>query len=192
MKLSITIIISLILTGCASTMPTAGISQSYKHVGAKVISPSEPNWYLMKHTDPSVVFAKEYPNKNETAIANTYLIWIGKFESDESFFEAIKKGREANDDKSRFKQIKLNYEPLTYKDRPCIKFSGVAEDHGQTGINSKEFQYFKNFGYICRTNLNQTTVLLMEVSHRSNSQEIPLELSKTANDFFNNIELTAR
>ncbi len=190
MKYSILLIVFSSLIGCAANMPKAGISKKYKHVGALVESPSEPNWYLLKHTDPSVVFAKRHPDKSETAIANTDLIWIGEFNSDKEFFDAIIEARKANDDKYRFKQLEITHTPTTYKGRPCVKYSGVSEDHGSAGINSNQFQYFKNFGYICRTNLNQTTALLMEVSHRSGQNNFPPNLKKVALEFFENIELT--
>ena len=191
MKYLIITIFSAFLVGCVSTMPKAGISQTYNHVGAKVTSPSEPNWYLMKHTDPSVVFGKEYSDKSETAIANTYLYWIGEFPTDKEFFDKVIESRKTFDNKARFKQLELNYETLTFKGRPCLKYSGVAEDHGDKGLESKDFEYFKNQGYICRTNLNQTTALLMEVSHRSDNKEFPQNLDNVALEFFNNIELTA-
>ncbi|MBE0458519.1 MAG: hypothetical protein ACTJIB_11625 [Pseudoalteromonas prydzensis] len=176
--------------GCASTMTTAGVGQTYNHVGAKVTSPNEPNWYLMKHTDPSVVFGKEYPDKSETAIANTYLFWIGEFPTGREFFDQVIESRKTFDNKARFKQLELDYETLTFKGRPCLKYSGLAEDHEDKGLDSKEFQYFKNQGYICRTNLNQTTALLMEVSHRSDTKTFPQNLNNVAQEFFNNIELT--
>jgi len=190
LKFLTTLVLVFFFIGCSATFPPAGISKSYKHVGARVISPNESGWYLMKHSDPSVVFSKKYSNSSESAVANTYLIWIGEFESDKAFFDAIKAGRNDNDDKSRFKQLEQHYESLTYKGRPCVKFKGISEDHGNAGIDSKSFQYFKNIGYICRTNLNQTTALLMEVSHRSNSRELPQALRETASSFFNSIELT--
>lgn len=191
MKYLIITLFVVFIVGCASTMPKAGISQIYHHVGAKVTSPSEPNWYLIKHTDSTLVFGKEYPDKSETAIANTYLFWIGEFPTDKEFFNKIIESRKAFHNEARFKQLELNYEALTFKGRSCLKYSGVAEDHGDKGLESEEFQYFKNQGYICRTNLNKTTALLMEVSHRSDTKAFPQNLNNIAQEFFNNIELTA-
>jgi hypothetical protein len=182
------VFIFCILTGCVSTLPDAGISQSYQHVGATVLSPNEAGWYLLKLSDPSVVFVKKYPDKTETAIANTYLFWVGELDSDEAFFERIIESRNTIEHKSRFKQLTVDYQSLTFKNRPCVKYSGIAEDHGDKGLDSTEFQYFKNIGYICRTNLNRTTALLMEVSHRSDSKDIPSSLRNTAFEFFENIK----
>lgn len=43
------------------------------------------------------------------------------------------------------------------KKRPCVKHFGIAEDHGDRGLTSQHVRYLKNFDYIYRTNLNQTT-----------------------------------
>jgi len=181
------------LVGCATTtLPPAGIAKSYQHVGVSIISPDEGDWSLMQHTDSSVVFGKQYPSKSETAIANTQIFWVGALDSDEEFFEKMIVSRKTSSNDARFKQLSLDYEALIYKERPCLKYSGVAEDHGTTGIESSQFQYFKNAGYICRSNLNETTAILMEVSHRSPSKAMPDNLRTVAAEFFDAIVLTVK
>jgi len=188
-KRSIIIIAILSLIGCAPMLPKAGVSKGYKHIGANVISPSESGWSLVNQSAYGVSFAKAYSGSRASAVANTYVFRVGELASDEDFFDVIKQGRLANDDRSRFKPLEINYESLMFKDISCLKYSGVSEDHANNGIGSDDFQYFKNFGYICRTKLNQSTAILMEVSHRSDSIEVPLELKNMAEEFFNSIEL---
>ncbi len=145
----------------------------------------------MKHADTGVIFGKEYPYKSQTAIANTYLFWIGDLPSDQEFFDNVTESRKTINNKARFKQLELDYSTLTFKGRPCLKYSGIAQDHGNKGLESKGFRYFKNQGYICRTNLNQATAVLMAVSHRSDTMIFPKSLNNISQEFFSNIELTA-
>jgi uncharacterized protein YceK len=188
-KRLITLIVIMSLVGCASMLPKTAESKAYQHAGAKVFSPSDSGWALLNQSAYGVTFAKKYAGSKASAIANTYVFRVGDLPSDEVFFELIKQGRAANDDRSRFKALEVNYESLTYKDLACLKYRGVSEDHGNNGIDSADFLYFKNFGYICRTKLDQSTAILMEVSHRSDSIEVPIELKKMAAEFFNSIEL---
>lgn len=189
MKRLITLIVIMSLVGCASMLPKKADSKAYQHAGAKVFAPGKPGWTLLNQSAYGVTFVKKYAGSKGSAIANTYVFRVGDLPSDEVFFELIKQGRAANDDRSRFKALEVNYESLTYKDLACLKYRGVSEDHGNNGIDSADFLYFKNFGYICRTKLDQSTAILMEVSHRSGSIEVPIELKKMAAEFFNSIEL---
>ena len=188
MKRLITLIVIMSLAGCASMLPKKVDSKAYQHAGAKVFAPGEPGWTLLNQSAYGVTFVKKYAS-SASAVANTHVFRVGDLPSDEIFFELIKQGRAANDDRSRFKPLEVNYESLTYKDLACLKYRGVSEDHGNNGIDSADFLYFKNFGYICRTKLDQSTAILMEVSHRSDSIEVPIELKKMAAEFFNSIEL---
>jgi hypothetical protein len=190
MKRYILLLGMLLLIGCASMLPKAGISKSYTHAGANVISPSEPDWYLMQHSQYGVVFAKKYSDSSETAIANTQIFPVGKFESDEAFFEVIKKGRSEVKNKERYKQIEAEHKVSLLNGHSCLKYHGVSEDHGSNGVDSTNFQFFKNFGYICRTKIDPTVALIMEVSHRSDSRIVPAELKTMGSQFFNSIELT--
>jgi len=188
-KIALILVVAL-LVGCASMLPEAGVSKSYQHAGANVISPNEPDWYLMQHSQYGVVFGKKYSDSTESAIANTQLFGVGEFESDEAFFEYIKRGRSEVQDKDRFKQIEAVHEVSPLNENTCLSYHGVSEDHGNNGIDSTDFQYFKNFGYICRTRMDPQVAIIMEVSHRSDSKDIPASLKAMATQFFNSIELT--
>lgn len=179
-----------LLVGCTSMLPKAGISKLYQHIGASVISPNEPDWYLMQHSQYGVAFGKKYPDRSESAIANTQIFGVGEFESDEAFFEYIKQGRSEVQNKDRYKQIEAVHEVSPLNENACLKYHGVSEDHGNSGIDSTDFQYFKNFGYICRTKIDPKVAIIMEVSHRSDSKDIPAQLKAMATQFFNSIELT--
>lgn len=190
MKRAIRLLGIIMLAGCASMLPKAGISKSYVHAGANVISPNEPDWYLIQHSQYGVFFGKKYPDSSESAIANTQVFQVKEFDSDEEFFEFIKKGRSEVRNKERFRQIIAEHEVSNLNGNPCLKYNGVSEDHGSNGIDSKSFQYFKNFGYICRTKIDPNVALIMEVSHRSDSNVVPPQLKTMAQQFFNSIELT--
>jgi len=189
-KKSILMLGMALLVGCASTFPKAGISKSYLHSGANVISPNEPDWYLMQHSQYGVVFGKKYPDNSQSAIANTQIFGVGEFDSDAAFFEYIKKGRSEVQNKDRFKQIVAKHEVSPLNGNSCLSYNGISEDHGNSGIDSTDFQYFKNFGYICRTKIDPKVAIIMEVSHRSDSKVVPAELKAMATQFFNSIELT--
>jgi hypothetical protein len=190
MKNVILLLVILFLVGCGSTLPEAGINNVYKHMGANVVSPNELGWYLIGRTDYGVVFGKKYSDSIESAIANTYVYRVGKFESDEAFFEVLKQGRSEVKNKARFKQLEAEHALSSLNGRSCLKYSGISEDHGNNRINSSDFKYFKNVGYICRAQIDPTLALLMEVSHRSDSKNIPIEIKDIATQFFNNIEFT--
>ena len=102
----------------------------------------------------------------------------------------LEQGRSEVKNKPRFKQLEAKYGLPSLNDGPCLKYSGISEDHGNNGINSNDFKYFKNVGYICRTQIDPTLALLMEVSHRSDSKNIPIDIKKITTQFFSNIEFT--
>ena len=188
--LIVVVVFSFVLSGCAYLLPKERSGNEIQHLGAIVEPPSALGWNHAQTSEYGVVYKKSFPDENETAMLNTYTFGVGEFRSDEAFFEAIKRGRAANNDRTRFRQLAINYKNVKYKGVPCIQYQGISEDHGASGLDVGQFSYFQNYGFICRTKLNNWTAILMELSHRSPTKKMPEVLHDEAEDFFDAIELT--
>lgn len=180
---------SLMVTGCASLLSKTPSGNEIVHLGAVVEPPSALGWSHSQTSEYGVIFKKSFPDNSESAFLNTYTFGVGEFPSDDKFFEAIKRGRASNNDKTRFRQLAVNYKDVKYQGVPCIQYQGISEDHGTNGVGVGNFSYFQNYGFICRTKLNNWTAILMELSHRSSDREMPEVLHDEAKDFFDSIEL---
>ena len=181
---------SSMVTGCASLLSKTPSGNEVVHLGAVVEPPSAIGWSHAQTSEYGVIYKKSFPDNSESAFLNTYTFGVGEFPSDDKFFEAIKRGRASNNDKTRFRQLAVNYKDVKYKGVPCIQYQGISEDHGANGVDVGKFSYFQNYGFICRTKLNNWTAILMELSHRSPDKEMPEILHDEAKDFFDDIELT--
>ena len=189
MKYLLLVLLASIITACVSGPPEAGINKAYSQNGAIVTSPSQPGWVLLEHTTNTVVFARALAD-NHSVVANTYYFWIGDAASDAVFFEKIIEGREQTNNKERFNQLVVDYHETTFKGQPCLKYRGVAEyQRDPTKIPDSD-DYFSNIGYICRAPSDAASALLMEVSYRSSSKQLPVNIEHIADTFFADITLT--
>jgi hypothetical protein len=191
MKSVVILIIATALCGCiASTQirPELSPKTSYNLLGATVYSPSTPGWSSGPSNIYGVSFGKQYGTPLDTAVANTTIFKVEGFDSDSDFLMHIAEQRERQDDKNRFKILRINNEQVTYKETSCLKYNNVSEDHHNSGIDSKDFQYLKTKGYVCRHPFNIDIAFQMEISHRSNEKEFPEELLTVGKEFFSNIQ----
>jgi hypothetical protein len=169
--------------------PSIKQKSAYDQIGATVYSPNEIGWSLVQKTNTGVSFCKQFDTAQDTACANTVTFRVDGFESDAEFLNHIKEQREKQDDKKRFVRLTVNNEQVSFKNTSCLKYKSLSEDHKDSGVNSKNFQYFKTSGYICRHPANKDIAFQMEMSHRSNDKEFPVGLLPVGEQFFSNIKL---
>ena len=165
---------------------------TYDVRGAIVSSPDELGWYLLPSPYYGVTFARQYGEKNETLVANTTIHKVDGIESDTDFLNHLAEQREAQDDTSRFKNLRINNELTSFKDSACLKYQWLSEDHKNAGIDSSEFQYFKTMGYICRHPANPVIAFQMEISHRGGNDTLPGEVRTVGEKFFEDIEFNGQ
>lgn len=166
---------------------TIEAKSSYKIEQVTFLSPGEANWSLMANDIHSLVFAKNYSDDEQTALISAMMYPVGLHKNSKVFLEFLASERTKADDKKRFKILSVTNQYVTFKQLPCLKYETLSEDHQNDGIDSKDFKYFKTSGYICRYPLEYIG-FQFEVSHRSKSQEIPADLEKISQEFFENIQ----
>lgn len=187
--LAVWVLVPSLFCGCMTTplsVPTIPPKTTYKIEQADLSSPNEQGWVLMNNEIHSVVFAKKREEKGQTALLSGMMYSVGLKKNSKEFLDFVVDQRTKNDDKDRFKNLKLKNEYVTFKGLPCLKYETLSEDHGEGG--SSNFKYFKTLGYVCRYPLEYIG-FQFEVSQRSNEKEIPADLLKTARTFFDEIKL---
>lgn len=185
------ILLAIGLCACATSpsFSPAGINQSYEILGAKISSPNEPDWYLMRQNQTSVYFGKDISSKTNSVIAHALIFAVDGHEDDKSFFEYIISEREKNDDKSRFVDLGVKNTPTIFKDNSCIKYESLAKDNASKSNSSQPFQYFSTMGYICRHPIHRSAAVQIEVSYRSDSKDVPKTVTQISEQFFSTVAL---
>ena len=183
------LICAIVLTGCASGPPKVQPGEQFAQKGAVVSAPSDSGWLLLEHTEESIAIARPYPEQ-ESVVLNTYYFWIGETVSDDVFFEKLIEGRKQVGDEKRFNQLDVSYQNTTFQEQSCLKYEGVAEYQQNTDKLPAGSAYFTNRGYICRSKLDNASAILMEISMRSASSEMPEQTIALGERFFSNIRLT--
>lgn len=179
------------LLGCVHLpFSTEGVKPKtvYKIEQAILISPDKPDWALMQNEIHSLILAKKFNDRSQSAVIVALMYPASVHKTSRTFLEYVMSERSKNDDKNRFRNLSAKNEFVTFKNLPCLKYETLAEDHKDKGITSSDFEYFKTEGYICRYPL-EYIVFQIEVSHRSQQKQMPLEISKIGQEFFQNIEL---
>jgi hypothetical protein len=160
----------------------------YSHNGATVLSPNESDWYLIAQEDIGVMFGRMYGSPEKTGIIFSQIVKYESIESDTDFLNHVAEQMVELDDKERFKILDITNEQVTFKNTACLKYKWLSEDHKNSGIDSKDFQYYKIAGYFCRHPANKNFALRMEVSHRSNEEKFPEELLLLGEEYFSDLQ----
>ncbi|MBC7419142.1 MAG: hypothetical protein H7328_00295 [Bdellovibrio sp.] len=185
------IFLAVTLSGCSSLpflSSSVAPNTAYKIEQATIQSPNEDDWVLMENKIHSLVLAKKFADKSQTAIASAMMYPAGTHKTSRAFLKFIVDQRTKQDDKNRFKIISVKNDYVTFKDLPCLKYQTLSEDHKDKGVASPEFEYFKTNGYICRYPL-EYIAFQFEISHRSQEKQIPAELLRVGQEFFERIQL---
>jgi hypothetical protein len=167
---------------------TTSPADAYNQFGAVVYIPSGPGWTLMNWDETRIVFAQQYGSPQDSAIANTIIFMVEGFEDDTDFLNYIAEQREQQEDDNRYRNLSISHEHVLFKETSCLKYDALLEDHKDSGVDSKDFQYLKTAGYICRHPNNKAVAFQMEISHRSSVKAWPDGLLSIGEGFFNNIE----
>jgi hypothetical protein len=190
MKLIPSAVFFISLFGCAiipSPYPSVAPMTNYSMERVALITPNEPNWYLMQSQLHAFVIAKKFDDASQSAVIAAMMYPVGSNKPSREFLEFIISERSKNDDKNRYKNITSKNEFVTFKGLPCVKYQTLAEDHKDKGIASADFEYFKTDGYICRYPIT-ISAFQVEISHRSKDKEIPSDILKTGRDFFQSVQ----
>lgn len=185
------LLVMVFLAGCASR-PLGKTDlkphSEFKIEQATLFSPEEKNWFLFRQDLHHLILAKRPGEDNQTAILAAMMYPAGLHKSSRDFLKFIVDQRLKQNDKNRFKVLSVNNDYVTFKDLPCVKFQTISEDHKDAGINSKDFDYYETQGYICRYPL-EYVAMQVDVSYRSKTKGIPADVMKTAEDFFEGVQL---
>ncbi len=144
----------------------------YKQSGAKLISPNEPNWRIVKAEAMETAFDKETADKKFKASVKTAKIPL--YESDKELLENLEKRKIAEIDETNRDSIHYNY--VKYKSATCVQYDGVF-NAPNTG-----YKYMNFNGYLCRHPNDKTVAIQFEFSNFSNDRgylDTEAELSKT-------------
>lgn len=185
------LLIALFLASCASRplgKTDLKPQSEFKIEQATLLSPSEKNWFLFRQDLHHLILAKKPGEDNQTAILAAMMYPAGLHKSSRGFLKFIVDQRLKQNDKNRFKVLSVSNEYVTFKNLPCVKFQTISEDHKDTGIKSESFEYYETVGYICRYPL-EYVAMQFDISYRSKTKGIPADVMKTAEKFFEDIQL---
>jgi hypothetical protein len=185
------LVLVLTCTGCASKTFAQSVippKTVYKLEQATLTSPNQSDWHLVQHELHALALGKKPEDRNQTTVLSAMMYPAKAANTSRSFLQSIADERAKNDDKKRFKVLNVKNEFVTFKDLPCLKYQTLSEDHQDKGIDSDDFEYFKTSGYVCRYPLEYIAFQL-EISHRSKEKEIPPELLKIGEEFFQDVQL---
>lgn len=192
------IIISIIiisLSGCLATTPKRQViapKTAYTQIGAIVYSPDESGWAVAKSNKYETAFGKYYDSSSDTTITHTVIFRVAGIDKDTDFLNYIIEQRIKNDENNRYKLLNIKNEKVSFKNTACLKYRLLSEDHQSSGINSNNFLYFYNIGYVCRHPYNKELAFQMEMSHRSDKKKYPTELKSVGEHFFDNIQFNRK
>lgn len=181
----------LFLFGCTISPPfqKAKINGVYEILGAKIYSPKELEWYIVQHTQNSIVFGKSLSSHIESVVASATLFKVEGVHEDRAFLESVISEREKSNDKERFVNLNVDNEFTTFKGYNCFNYNTLSEDHQSISKSKKEFQYFSTIGMVCRHFANKNMAVQVEVSYRADSKVVPNAIKRTADHFISNLEL---
>ena len=134
-------------------------------------------------------FVKEGGNLDETYAINVFLFEIPNFDSQDTFIDFVKAGREQDFDPKRFKIIKDDITSFEGREDYCASYHSVAEDkEAVKRSRNKEMMILEMAGYICRHPKNKNIGINFDYSHRYYSNNKDSALLDKSNKAFNKFE----
>lgn len=161
--------------------PTIKAEKVYKQSGAKIFSPNETNWQIVKNESSETIFGKTTIEEKFNVFVRTKT--ISDFENIEDLFENIEKMKQS--ELNIENRDSLHYNRTNFKETPCLQYDGVFNNDEAVMPGYKHFNFF---GYLCRHPKNKNIVVQIEFSNFSISRGFSESALKLSKDFFSKIQ----
>ncbi|MEO9572929.1 MAG: hypothetical protein ABJ360_20685 [Roseobacter sp.] len=187
----LTVVSAIIMTACTVSEPVTPRS-GYAIVGATGASPNAPGWTREKLTSSTAVFVARGPNDGETSVARTEIyrgVPNSSQVSDRDLLAAItdvyfERGT------GRYKFISNKRSSTHLNGKACEMFRIVAQDLKAPPGAGSGVLFMKAQGIACRHPKDDATMLVVDVSNRSNAKSFSAATQSAANQFFADIQFT--
>lgn len=152
--------------------------KEYKQLGAKLASPKEADWRIVKAEPMETAFEKEAADKKFKAFVKTAKIPI--YETDKELFMNLEKLKIAEVDETTRDSIHYYY--AEYKSAKCVQYDGIF-NAPNTG-----YKYMNMNGYICRHPDDRSTIIQFEFSNFSNDRGYLKPEAELSKSFFEGVQ----
>lgn len=151
--------------------------KKYKQIGAKLASPNDTDWRMVKSEKMETVFEKETADKKFKAFVKTAKIPV--YETDRELLVNLEKLKMAEVDEKNRDSIHYNY--LGYKSTQCLQYDGIF------GAPGTGYKYLNMNGYICRHPDDRSVIIQFEFSNYSNDRGYLAAESELSRSFFEGV-----
>lgn len=190
-RLVIHLVALSILSSCASSPPRfVPVSAGYLYKGPylNIHAPNSDGWYMVFSTPEKMEFGKGGTEQFETFAAQVFKFPLPPTTSEEEFLTVIRTGAEADIDPARFSVIESKFEYSDERSYPCVRSSGIVEDHkAQIGQGKTGKLLLQARSLHCRHPLLPDTGVAIIYSHRG--QNLYPNLDADANDFIIGVQV---
>jgi len=184
-----TIITSLLLvTSCATTSPQLNSGTPINIYGVSSLSPQNGSWSVITSTGYQVALGTKIKDSS-SGVINMSLYQLPEFRSDEEFLSHVVKHRESSPDIGRF-ELKENREELVkLNGATCVKHRTISQDNNaKIDGNKSAVMQIEYLGYNCIHPFKKSVGVHTEYSLRHFKNNQHPELTRNAEEFFNNIK----
>lgn len=164
-------------------LPTIKPGKTYQQSGAKITSPNQIGWQIVKAESLETVFEKKNADAKYNAFVKTKTIAV--YENVSDLFENLEKLKQAELDMPN--RDSLHFNRTNFKETPCLQYDGIFNNNAPTMPTLK---YFNFNGYLCRHPNDKSVVIQMEFSNYSNSRGFTEVEHKAVKDFFEKLQFS--
>lgn len=155
----------------------------YKQSGAKIYSPNQAGWHIVKSEKLETVFGKTSSEAEYKVFAKTKT--IPDYENTNDLLKSLEAMKQAELNESNRDSLHYNYRK-DFNETPCVQYDGIFKN--DAAQEAPGYKYFNFYGYICRHPSDKNIVIQMEFSDYSNTRgftEAEINLRK---NFFDKIK----
>lgn len=184
-----TIITSLLfVTSCATNLPQLNSGTPVNIYGVSSLSPQNGSWSVITSTGYQVALGTKL-NDSSSGVINMSLYQLPEFPSDQEFLSHVVKHRASSPDIGRF-ELKENREELVkLNGATCVKYRTISQDNNAKIDGHKSaIMQIEYIGYNCIHPFKKSVGVNTEYSIRHFKNNGHPELTKNADEFFNNIK----
>lgn len=188
LRLTFIITSLLFVTSCATTSPQLNSGTPVNIYGVSSLSPQNGSWSVITSTGYQVALGTKLKDSS-SGVINMSLYQLPEFPSDQEFLSHVVKHRASSPDIGRF-ELKENREELVkLNGATCVKHRTISQDNNaKIDGNKSAVMQIEYLGYNCIHPYKKSVGVHTEYSLRRFENNEHPELTKNAEEFFNNIQ----
>lgn len=188
LRLTTIITLLFVTSACATTPPQLNSGTPVNIYGVSSLSPQNGSWSVITSTGYQVALGTKFKDSS-SGVINMSLYQLPEFFSDQEFLAYVVKNRASSPDIGRF-ELKENREELVkLNGATCVKHRTISQDNNaKIDGNKSAVMQIDYIGYNCIHPFKKSVGVHTEYSFRHFKNTEHPELTKNAEEFFNNIE----